>query len=139
MITNLNGQVENILLSELKKALPEYDVESFPTKFENYTFTSPNGCVLVKYVKTSFSQQNTIWNVTQDSTIKFSIIAGFRGLNEYSQLHEPLQKIKEVLTGLEIAGRKVFLTDEQFLAEINTDLYCGITLNINLWQEERKD
>ncbi len=136
MNPSLNGQVEEILIAELQKAMPEYDVESFPSNFEGYTFTSPNGCLLVKYVKTSFAEQNTIWEVNQNNTVKFTIIAGFRGLNKYSQIHEPLQRVKDVLSGLEIAGRKIYLTDEQFLAEINTDLYCGISLNINLWQDE---
>ena len=136
MNPSLNGQVEELLITELKNAMPEYDVESFPANFESYTFTSPIGCLLVKYVKTSFKEQNTIWNVNQDCTAKFTIIAGFRGFSKYSEIHEPLQKIKDVLAGLEIAGRKIYLTDEQFLAEINTDLYCGISLNIDLWIEE---
>lgn len=137
MSASLTGQVEQVLIAELKKALPEYDVESFPSNFEGYTFTSPNGCLLVKYVKTTFAEQGTIWDVNQNCTVKFTIIAGFRGFNKYSEIHEPLQQVKDVLTGLEIAGRKIYLTDEQFLAEINTDLYCGISLNIDLWQDQK--
>lgn len=133
---SITGQVEEILIETLKKTLPEFDIESFPVNFQAYTFTSPIGCILVKYVKTSYKEQNTIWNVNQDSVLKFTLIIGLRGLSKYFEMHEPIQKIKDVITGLEIMGRKIILNDDQFLAEINTDLYCGISLNINLWQEE---
>lgn len=136
MTESITGQVEEIILKALKEDLPEYDVESFPANFQTYTFTSPFGCILVKYVKTSYNAQDTIWEVSQNNTIKFTLIIGLRGLSKYSEIHEPMQKVKDVITGLEIMGRKITLSDDQFLAEINTDLYCGISLNINLWQEE---
>ena len=128
--------VENSIISALKSVFPDFDVECFPVDFENYTFTNPQGSILIKYLQTDFSEQNTIWEVGQETTLKFNIISCYRGLASYNEVYEPQNKIKRTIQGLEILGRKIILEKEQFLAEINTDLYCGITCKIKLWLNE---
>lgn len=131
-ITSTNEVIENAIIEELKKVFPEFDVESFPSDFEHYNFTSPTGCLLVKYLQSDYSDQNTLWHVSQNSSIRFNIISGYRGLREYRQTHKPQQLLKDTLQGLEILGRKIQIVKEQFLTEINTDLYCGLTVKIEL-------
>lgn len=135
MVVSLNETIENTIISALKAEFTEYDVESFPADFKKYTFTSPVGCLLVKFLQTDFSQQTTIWEVEQSTTTKFSIIAGYRGLSCYKEVHEPQQRLKNVIQGLEILGRKIILEKEQFLAEIDTDLYCGLTCKLEHIQD----
>ena len=129
-VTSTNEVIENAIIEALKEVFPEFDVESFPSDFEHYNFTSPTGCLLVKYLQTDYSDQNTLWNVSQNSAIRFNIISGYRGLKEYKQTHKPQQMLKDALQGLEILGRKIQVVKEQFLTEINTDLYCGLTIKI---------
>ena len=134
---SINEIIENAIISALKSKFPEFDIESFPADFQSYNFTSPTGCMLIKYLKTDFNEQNSVWNVNQVSTIRFNIISGYRGLRTYKQTHQPQQILKDTLQGLEILGKKIQLVQEQFLTEINTDLYCGLTIKIEHTQEEK--
>lgn len=133
------GEIENLIIEILQKAFPEREVSSFPTKFEDYTFTSPIGCLLVKYNYTNFSEQKTIWQVVQNGTVKFSVIAGYRGLFSFGETHETQQKIRNVLKGLEIFGKKIVLRKEEFLAEINGDVYVGLECSIQIEEEDEND
>lgn len=133
------GEIENLIIETLQKAFHEREVSSFPTKFEDYTFTSPIGCLLVKYNYTNFSEQKTIWQVAQNGTVKFSVIAGYRGLFSFGETHETQQKIRNVLKGLEIFGKKIVLGKEEFLAEINGDVYVGLECSIQIEEEDEND
>ena len=127
---SINETIEQEIINALKKDFTEFDVESYPKDFENFTFTSPTGCLLVKYVQTSFSEQTTIWDVNQDAETVFEIIACYRTFDKYIQIHSPQQRIKNTLQGLEILGRKIVLEKEEFLKEINTDIFCKIRCKI---------
>ena len=128
---NFNETLIDEIIRILKLKFLDFDVENFPTNIQNYHFTSSKGCLLVKFKHTEFLEQNTIWDVNQESRVTFEIIAIYRGMDNYSQIHEPQQKLKEVLQGLEITGRKVVLVKEEFLKEVNTDIYCSLVCEIN--------
>lgn len=127
---SLNESFENAILENLKSNFSDFDVESYPSDFENYHFTSAKGCILVKFVNTIFSPQLTVWDVNQISTTTFEIISCYRSMDNYGQIHYPQQKIKDTLQGLEILGRKITLEKEEFLKEKNTDLYCKLVCKI---------
>jgi len=133
---SINAQIESSILEALKADFPTFDVVSFPVDFENYSFTSPTGCMLVKFSQTNFNEQYTLWEVNQEGDTLFEIISGYRGLNNYGELHAPLQNLKNSLQGLEVLGRKIILIKEEFLKEINTDLFCKITCKIKTYQDE---
>ena len=127
---NFNEMVEKTILSTLKSNFEDFDVENFPIGFENYHFTSAKGCFLIKFLNTIFLEQNTIWEVNQETNTIFEIFSIYRGMDNYSQIHYPQTKLKELLQGLEISGRKITLVKEEFLKEVNTDLYCKLTCRI---------
>lgn len=127
---------EDNIKTALSKAFPNFDIISFPTNFEKYTFTSATGCLLIKFSGASFEKQNTLWNSNQSSKVRFAIIAGYRGLNNYNEIFEPQQLLKNTLCGLEVLGKKLYLIDEQFLKEKNTDIYCSTTFEIELFQDD---
>lgn len=130
------AEVENVIISSLQTAFPDFECCSFPTKFEEYTFTSPVGCLLVKYDYTQFTTQETVWTVQQSGNLKFSIIAGYRGLQNYKEIHPYQAKIRTALRGLELYGRKFTIGKEEFLSEINGDLYVGLDLGIKITEED---
>ncbi len=132
-------EIENLIIETLRKAFPEREVSSFPTKFEDFTFTSPIGCLLVKYNYTNFSEQKTIWQVEQNGTVKFSIISGYRGLYSFGETHQTQQEIRNILKGLEIYGKKIVLGKEEFLSEINGDVYVGLECSIQITEEDENE
>lgn len=127
---------ENHILSILQEKYPEYTVESFPSKFEEYTFTSAIGCHLLKYNGTKFSKQETVWAVTQTATVNFSVITGYRALQNYKEMHPEQTLLRNTLKGLEYEGKKITLVNEEFLTEVNGDLYMGLGISIELFETE---
>ena len=130
------AQIENAIIDVLKQNFPEREVNSFPAKFEEYTFLSPVGCLLVKYNFTNFAQQETIWFSQQSGIVKFSIIAGYRGLFSYGETHNVQEKIRNTLRGLLIYGKKITINKEEFLSEINGDLYVGLECSLQITEED---
>ena len=130
------GEVENAIITKLSDVFPEFEVCSFPANFEGYTFSAPIGCMLVKYDYTQFSGQETLWNVQQTGTVKFSIISGYRGMSGYGQIHPYQDKIRRTLRGFELFGRKIDLGKEEFLSEIDGDLYVGLEIGIKITEED---
>lgn len=127
---NFNEAVETEILSNLKTKFTDFDIENYPVNFDNYHFTSSKGCLLIKFLNTEFLEQNTIWEVNQEANLTFEIISVYRGMDNYSQIHYPQEQIKQTLQGMEIAGRRLILVKEEFLKEVNTDLYCKIVCRI---------
>lgn len=130
------GLIEKALIEHLQSHFKDFDVESFPAKFEDYTFSSSVGCLLVKYDKTDYSAQKSIWEVAQDTTCKWTIVAGYRSLQTLGSIHEPQKKLKDCIRGFEVDGYKFILESEQFEAEINGDLYCSLSIKISGYTEE---
>lgn len=130
---------EQNIINLLSQTFPEFTVESFPVKFEEYTFTSPVGCHLLKYNGTTFQKQETVWAVTQFSTVNYSVITGFRGLQNYKEMHPVQTLLRDTLRGFEYEGKKIVLDSEEFLAEINGDLYVGLEFKIELFETEGQD
>lgn len=127
---------ENHILSILQEKFPDFTIESFPSKFEEYTFTSPIGCILLKYNRTKFSKQETIWAVTQTAMVNFSVITGYRGLQNYNEVHPMQTLLRNTLKGFEYEGKKITLGSEEFLTEVNGDLYIGLEILIDLFETE---
>jgi len=130
------ANIEKTIIETLQNAFSDFEVCSFPVKFEKFTFTSPVGCLLVKYDYTQFKTQETVWNVQQTGNLKFSIIAGYRNFYNYCELHPYQTKIRNVIRGLELYGRKIELGKEEFLSEINGDVYVGLELGIKITEED---
>lgn len=133
----MNLQIfENNIKNFLQEKFPDFTVASFPSKFEEYTFTSPIGCHLLKYNGTKFLKQETVWAVTQTAAVNFSIITGYRGLQNYDEVHPIQTLLRNTLKGFEYEGKKITLGSEEFLTEVNGDLYMGLEISIELFETE---
>lgn len=130
---------ENTIISVLKEIFPQFTVESFPSNFSDYTFTSPVGCHLVRYNGSDFSAQNTVWGVTQPMTVKYSVITGYRGLQNYNEIHPQQEVLRNTLKGHKFFGKKIFLSSEEFLTEINGDLYMGLNFSVKIFETENEE
>lgn len=130
------SEFENKIINLLQETFPDFTVESFPVKFEEYTFTSPVGCHLLKYNGTKFSNQETIYAVVQNAAVNYSVITAYRGLQTYDEIHKPQKLLRNILRGYEFEGKKITLGSEEFLSEINGDLYMGLEFSIELFETE---
>ncbi len=124
--------IENSILSKLKEVFKKFEIDSFPTDFENYTYTSPNGCILVRYESSNIENQTALTAVNSNETYTFSIFISIRYAKKHSDCYDPLSKLKRTLNGLSILHKRLVLSKREFLDEINGDLWYGYSVSITL-------
>lgn len=122
--------IEKTLNKILSKNFEGFEIDSFPAKFEDYNFTSHNGCLLIRYEGSDFSNQNTITAVNQSETYTYSIIAGFRFCNSSKDCNKWIKLIKQVLQGYLINGYRTVIKRIRFLDEIEGDFWYGCTISL---------
>ena len=123
-------QIEKELNGELKSKFEGFDIEPFPAKFEDYSFTSHNGCLLIRYNGSSFSNQNTVLAANQSETYTYSMIMGIRYCNSFKDCYKWIKLLKDTLNGLTICGYRIVLKQVKFLEEIDTDLWWGVSFSL---------
>ncbi len=133
------NDIENTLIEKIKAIYPNLDVTSFPLDFERYDFTNHDGCALVKYQGSTFSQQNTVWEVSQDETYEYKILLGLRYLRTFQEANPVISNLKKILQGLLIVNHKVTLKMIKFEGVDNGDLWFSITINLKLLTYNRKE
>ncbi len=124
--------IEKELIKNIEAIYPNFDVTSFPLDFERYDFTSHDGCALVKYQGSTFSEQNTVWEVSQDETYEYKILLGLRYLRSFKDANPVISNLKKILQGLLIVNHKVTLKMIKFEGVDNGDLWFSITINLKL-------
>lgn len=132
-------EIENALIENIKAVYQNFDVTSFPLDFERYDFTNHDGCALVKYQGSTFSQQNTVWEVSQDETYEYKILLGLRYLRTFQEANPVISNLKKILQGLLIVNHKVTLKMIKFEGVDNGDLWFSITINLKLLTYNRKE
>ncbi len=132
-------EIENALIENIKAVYQNFDVTSFPLDFERYDFTNHDGCALVKYQGSTFSEQNTVWEVSQDETYEFKILLGLRYLRIFSEANPVISNLKKILQGLLVVNHKVTLKMVKFEGVDNGDLWFSITINLKLLTYNRKE
>ena len=133
-------QIEKTLNGELVTNFEGFDVESFPAKFDEYNFTSHNGCLLIRYDGSSFSNQNTLLAANQSETYNYSIIMGLRYEN-FKACYKWIKQLKNTLLGFTVCGYRIVLKQIKFLDEINSDLWWGVSFSLvqEVTDENNKD
>lgn len=124
--------IENALIENIKNIYPNFDVDSFPLDFDQYDFTNHDGCALIKYQNSTFSQQNTVWEVSQDETYEYKILVGLRYLRKFSEANSVISNLKKILQGLLIVNHKATLKTVKIEGVDNGDLWFSITINLKL-------
>lgn len=126
------GIVENIVLNKLKDKFNTFEVNSFPTKFDEFVFTSPKGALLLRFEDVDFQNQETLCAVYSNGSYNFTLFAGFRYLERHQKSYPFLTELKDVLNGLPILNKRLAVEKISFEAEINGDLWYTVQLAVNL-------
>lgn len=129
------GIIENAILKRLESSdmFKGMDIESFPANFENYHFTSALGCLLVKYNQEDFSEPETLAATVQTDTYSFCIYLGLRSLTLLNEANPVIQEIKDLLTGFQINGKKLYPTNIKHIGKINySDHFWALTFKLKL-------
>ncbi len=124
--------IENEIVNKLKEKFSSWEVDSFPSDFENYTFTSPVGCLLVRFEKSTTTNQQTLTSVSGMETYNFTIFMGVRYLQKHNQSYEHLDLLKRTLNGLEILHKRLVLQNREYIDSINGDLWYGAEVSLEL-------
>lgn len=129
------GIIEKAILEKLKSSemFKGMDIEPFPVDFENYNFTSALGCLLVKYNQEDFSEPETLAATVQTDTYSFYIYLGLRSLTLLNEAYPVIQEVKDLLTGYEINGKKLYPTNIKHIGKINyDDHFWALTFKLKL-------
>jgi hypothetical protein len=145
--TNDIEYIEKKILERLRaetrepdSAFAGFSVESFPAKFEEYSFTSAGGCALVQYANTRYGNTRATDAVVQDKALTFNLFCAFRFLNTHSQAYPNLKAAEDLITGLQIDGYTAAMLGEmKFLDEIAGDLWYGATFAVSTLNVENTD
>ncbi|MBQ9688247.1 hypothetical protein IJV79_01275 [bacterium] len=129
MTLSMTQIIEQNITTAIKSTFSDYEVISCPTNYEN--FSSSEGAIFVKFIRTEYQSQNTVWEVNQDARSYFEILSCYRSVQSYSEIYVPQQQLKDVIQGLEILGRRITLVREEFVKEKNTDVYFRLVCEIN--------
>gem|GEM_PF-4916459 len=124
--------IENTITEALKKKFTESQIDSFPVNFEDYSFTSYDSCILIRFEDASFSSQKSITRVNSMQTYNLTVFAGIRYAMKHSESYPFLKEIKKVLNGLPILSKRLVLSRIKFEAEISGDLWYSFSVNIEL-------
>ena len=133
-------QIENTIITELKKHFWQSEVDSFPVDFEKYNFLSYHSCILVRFEGSDISNQNTIVSVNANETYNFTIFAAKRYAKKYSDCYPFLKCIKAKLNGLSVLSKRLILSQIKFEDEISGDLWYSFSTKVTLpIVDEHKD
>ena len=125
-------QIENTILDALKEKFKESEIDSFPSSFENYNFTSYDSCILVRFENSDIAPQNSITKVNTEETYNFTVFIGKRFTRVHSDCYPFLHEIKKVLNGLSIMSKRLILSKRRFEEDISGDLWYSYGVKITL-------
>jgi len=122
--------IEDKLTEKLKEGFEGFDIESFPADFKSYSFTSPTGCILLRYDASAFSSQQSINQVSQKETYEYAVFLAVRGCYTFKDSYPYLKRLKNALQGLDINGFKVILKKRSYIQQKTSDLWWGTIINV---------
>lgn len=134
------GIIENAIIERLKSSevFDGMDIESFPANFEDYHFTSALGCLLVKYTQEDLTEPETLAATIQTDTYSFCIYLGLRSLTLLNEAYPIIQEVKDLLTGFEVNGKKLYPTNIKHIGKINyDDHFWALTFKLKLTTSSR--
>ena len=125
-----NEIIEKLRTSEMFEGM---DIDSFPAQFEDYSFLSALGCLLVQYNGQSFTDPETLAKVSQTDTYTYIIYVGLRSLSFLREGFPVIEEVKDILTGFVINGGKLYPTSIDYVGKPNpTDNFWKVTFKLKL-------
>lgn len=112
--------IENKILAKLKESFPEFLVQGFPEKPQEFILLHPLGAILVHYRGANYSNSNAIFYISQEKTSEFAVTVVTRNLRANEGAYETLNKVKQILSGYKIPEcTKLIPVKEGFISETN--------------------
>lgn len=124
--------IENTILEALRANFKESEIESFPSNFDDYNFTSYDSCILVRFENSDIQAQNALTRVNAMETYNFTVFICCRFAKIHSDCYPFLHEIKKVLNGLSIMSKRLILSGRRFEEDISGDLWYSYSLKITL-------
>lgn len=113
-------EIEDSIIQYLKNKFPDFLVQGFPEKPQEFILLHPIGAILVHYKGGNYANSNAIEFISQDKGLNFAITVVTRNLRNNKGAYETLDKIKQVLCGYKIPGcTKLTPKKEGFISETN--------------------
>lgn len=111
-------QLEQALITALKAAFPELEVEPFPDNPSEYEFIHPVGALLVQYDGGDISNPVAVDLVAQPRTLHFTVLSMTRNLRDHGGCYEVLDRVRKCLLGLKLPGvKQIYGIKERFSNE----------------------
>ena len=111
-------EIENSIIQYLKDKFPQFLVQGFPEKPQEFVLLHPVGAILVHYRGGNYSNLNSLGIISQDKGLNFAIIVVTRNLRNNNGAYETLDKVKHVLCGYQIPEcTKLTPNKEGFISE----------------------
>ena len=87
--------IENSIIQYLKDKFPQFLVQGFPEKPQEFILLHPVGAILVHYRGGNYSNSNAIGIISQDKGLNFAITVVTRNLRNNNGAYETLDKVKQ--------------------------------------------
>lgn len=131
---------ENAIISLLKDNFTDYDVQSYPAKFEEYRFYNPQGCLLTQFQAANFAKSRDIDVLAQNVTLTFALYAGLRYPRTHKEAYPVLSDLLKTLTGHYVDGfGRLNIQSLSYLDEIDGDLWYGLTCTLSTLNVQKAD
>jgi hypothetical protein len=113
-------EIENLIIQCLKEKFPEFLVQGFPEKPQEFILLHPVGAILVHYRGGNYFNSNSIFIISQERGLNFAITIVTRNLRNNNGAYETLDRVKQVLCGYKIPEcTKLTPNKEGFISETN--------------------
>ena len=124
-------EIENSIILYLKDKFPEFLVDGFPEKPQEFILLHPVGAVLVHYRGGNYTNLNSLGIISQTRGLSFAITVVTRNLRNNNGAYETLDKVKQYLCGYKINGcTKMIPQKEGFISETNGIWQYEIEFNL---------
>ena len=113
-------EIENLIIQCLKEKFPEFLVQGFPERPQEFILLHSVGAILVHYRGGNYSNSNSIFIISQERGLNFAITIVTRNLRNNNGAYETLDRVKQVLCGYKIPEcTKLTPNKEGFISETN--------------------
>lgn len=125
--------------SVLKMGFPTFQVDDYPEDIKKYTFSSPRGCLLVRYDTSTFSAPGVTDLIEQTETMEFPIFFSLRYAHSFKDTYGFLTTLKDVLTGLRIGSGKLYPKKRTYVAKINGDIWWSFLFCLDVKADQTQN
>lgn len=128
--------IEETIINQLKSSelFKGFDIDREPENFANYDFLSEFGCLLISFDGITYTNPQTLSNITQTATYQFNIVIGQRYFptGTLKDSYEFLSEIHRVMTGARVNDGKFYPIELKYLGKLDRTHYYNYKFNIKV-------